>query len=824
MSKSTESTSKKNRSARIDVPWGIMLALFGLLIILNQWIGAFFTYTLTWVFGTLYVIPVLLLFVMGVRLIFIRERHFPLRASVTVGIILILLALSGFMAYLEKRNPADFAFKTIFLDQTAYLGIDFQESMSTPLSFAFHGGGIFGNAIYFGLYLGLKEAGALVALSGLAFIGLMIVFWSLLRRLAAKIKVSLTSKRKKKNFFSEAGNLENLQPINQNTEEDTTKNRSLAKDRNLQTNLARGSMQKAVFVEESASSLETERKALVLKSTVSDENMHEEIKREIITLEEPTITPPDEVMPIREEEVSVFSIPNPENKVSERVTIPVEKMNYQTDSGFSPLLGGKLPDSSLLDEHHDNLNSQENRDLADKRVTIINQTFNNLNVGASAVSYTIGPAVTRYDIKMNPDVSVSQVSKVIPDISIRLGGIPARFETIVPGKSTSGLEIANGKTSLVSFRECFEALPTELPNKLVFPFGKNIAGEVVMAPLEEFPHLLVSGSTGSGKSIFMHSLIMSLIMRNSPDELRLIVIDPKRVEMARYRDMPHLFCPIISDYAEAKTAMSRLVGEMEDRYLRFEEAGVSKISQYNDYAIGNGLPMMPKIVVVIDEYADLVEGAKDIATPIVRLAQKSRAAGIHLVISTQRPSVNVITGVIKANLPVRVALMMASTVDSTTILNEGGAEQLLGNGDMLVDCPQVSRNGFVRVQGAFIDGREIRRVVDYLKHQFKTEYDDNFFDLTDHSAMGPSFDGEGSDHDDAYLEVKKWVMSQEYTSISKIQRTFNFGFPRAMRIFRKLQSEGIVDDSSESNSARGSLVIKRNPQSIEETKIDHGDY
>lgn len=313
-------------------------------------------------------------------------------------------------------------------------------------------------------------------------------------------------------------------------------------------------------------------------------------------------------------------------------------------------------------------------------------------------------------------------------------------------------------------------------------------------------------------------------MRNSPDELRLIVIDPKRVEMARYRDMPHLFCPIISDYAEAKTAMSRLVGEMEDRYLRFEEAGVSKISQYNDYAIGNGLPMMPKIVVVIDEYADLVEGAKDIATPIVRLAQKSRAAGIHLVISTQRPSVNVITGVIKANLPVRVALMMASTVDSTTILNEGGAEQLLGNGDMLVDCPQVSRNGFVRVQGAFIDGREIRRVVDYLKHQFKTEYDDNFFDLTDHSAMGPSFDGEGSDHDDAYLEVKKWVMSQEYTSISKIQRTFNFGFPRAMRIFRKLQSEGIVDDSSESNSARGSLVIKRNPQSIEETKIDHGDY
>jgi S-DNA-T family DNA segregation ATPase FtsK/SpoIIIE len=294
--------------------------------------------------------------------------------------------------------------------------------------------------------------------------------------------------------------------------------------------------------------------------------------------------------------------------------------------------------------------------------------------------------------------------------------------------------------------------------------------------------------------------------------------------MMRYRELPHLLCPIITGNEEAKVALNRLADEMEHRYDLFEQTGASNISQYNEIMIEEGKPILPTIIVIIDEYADLVEGAKDIATPVVRIAQKSRAAGIHLIISTQRPSVNVITGTIKANLPTRVALMVASAVDSGTIIGMGGAEKLLGNGDMLVNCVHVSRQGVARVQGAYVDNKEIRRVVNFLAQNYQSNYDPNFLDLEEKPTAGASGTNEVL-YDEKYPEVKDWVMSQDYTSINKIMQAFGFGFTRASRMFTMLQNEEVIESSGDYNtSSRGCRVLQQHQLSPEEYAIKNNDY
>jgi S-DNA-T family DNA segregation ATPase FtsK/SpoIIIE len=333
--------------------------------------------------------------------------------------------------------------------------------------------------------------------------------------------------------------------------------------------------------------------------------------------------------------------------------------------------------------------------------------------------------------------------------------------------------------------------------------------------------MLVGGATGSGKSIFLHGIIMSLIMRNRPEELKLVIVDPKHVEMVKYKDIPHLLCPVINEPSEAKVCFQKLTDEMERRYTLFELSGVSNIRQFNEeYAPQAGLAKLPFIVVVVDEYADLSDSCKGIGDLVLRIAQKARAAGIHLIIATQRPSVQVIPGLIKANLPTRVALSMAKSVDSSTILGEGGAEELVGHGDMLVDCQAISRNGYIRCQGCLVDNREIKEVTDFIKGEMPVVYDPNFLDLTDHEAEAKAQEAYASQQtkdddrltsvDDFYEKtVKPAVMAQEYTSISRIQREFGVGFPRAGRLFAQLQQEGIVAAAPETaGSSKGCRVLR----------------
>ena len=464
------------------------------------------------------------------------------------------------------------------------------------------------------------------------------------------------------------------------------------------------------------------------------------------------------------------------------------------------------PSTEVLNTYETSEQQALNQRVADERKEAIDQTIQNFGVGAHVEDYTIGPSVTRFNIAYDRNVSARSVSNLVQDIQIRLGGVSARFESIVEGQSSSGLEIPNAAVTTVSFKDVYSDLPDVKKHPLAVAFGKNIKGETIFADFDEFPHILIAGTTGSGKSIFVNSIIVTLIMRNSPDDLKLVLVDPKKVEMSRYKDMPHLLCPIITDPNDAKTLIERLCKEMEERYMLFSDNGSTNIKEFNEDAPGLGLEKLPYIVVVLDEYADIVDQCKEISMPVVSLAQKARACGIHLLISTQRPSTNVVTGVIKANLPTHVALMTASSVDSMTIIGEGGAEKLIGKGDMLVQSPLVSRVGVVRLQGCFIHRTEISRVVGYLKEHYETHFDEKFLNLEEEATQAaneymqtPEFKEHGNTEEERYQSIKEWVMTQEFMSISRIQRECGVGFNRAGRFFLRLQSEGVVGSDTEGN-------------------------
>ena len=465
------------------------------------------------------------------------------------------------------------------------------------------------------------------------------------------------------------------------------------------------------------------------------------------------------------------------------------------------------PSTEVLNVYETSEQQEINRRVALERQELINLAFQDFGVGAHVEDFTIGPSVTRFNVKYDHNVSVRSVSNMVQDIQIRLSGVSARFENIVEGQSTSGLEIPNASVTTVAFKDVYEALPDVKKHPLAVGFGKNIKGDVIYADFDEFPHMLCAGTTGSGKSIFTNSIIVTLIMRNSPDDLKMVLIDPKKVEMSRYKDMPHLLCPIITEAKEAKVLMEKLCQEMEERYQLFAANGCSNIKEYNEDAPGLGLEKLPYIMIFFDEYADIVDQCKEISMPVVSIAQKARACGIHLSIATQRPSTNVVTGVIKANLPTHVALMMASSVDSMTIIGEGGAEKLIGKGDMLVQSPLVSRVGVVRLQGCFIHRQEITRVVGYLKEHYETHYDEKYLNLaqeteqaTSEYANSPEFkEAAGNTEEERYQAIKEWVLTQEYMSISRIQRECAVGFNRAGRFFLRLQSEGVVGTETEGN-------------------------
>ncbi|MDY6093805.1 MAG: FtsK/SpoIIIE domain-containing protein, partial [Candidatus Enteromonas sp.] len=407
---------------------------------------------------------------------------------------------------------------------------------------------------------------------------------------------------------------------------------------------------------------------------------------------------------------------------------------------------------------------------------------------------------------------------IIPNLDRKLYGEFCRFNDRVIGTDNYAVEVPNSTRRTVPFREIMEQLSTKSP--LMIPFGINIKNRLVQGDLRKFPHMLVCGATGSGKSIFMHSIICALLMRNSPDTLRLILIDPKGTETTMYRKDPHLACPLISDVAQAGAALGRLVDEMEERNKIFQEAEVRDVESYNGYYCKeHGLPPMPYLICIVDEFADLVETQKEkVTSPVLRLASKARSAGIHLIIATQRPDSKVINGTIKANFTTRVALKVQSVVDSMTILGQGGAETLLKYGDMLISSGEVSAQGFTRAQGCLIEVSEIHRIVNDAASKRPQQFFDRFLNLEEEEETPdtplaeetpPSMNVNRMTEESIYLRVREYVMARDSTSISQITQAFNVGYPRGSKLFRRLQQEGIIGPS-QGNSAKGCPVLRHN--------------
>ena len=513
---------------------------------------------------------------------------------------------------------------------------------------------------------------------------------------------------------------------------------------------------------------------------VVKEEVKEEIKEEVINdINE------DESIDDYIEEVQIDISKNPSN--------PVEiEQNKEVIQNNKPYI---LPPFSLLKTMATEDTKYENQRVAQMRLEKINSTFNQYKIGAQVISYTIGPSVTRFNVKMNEGVRVNTLSSITNEISIALNGNKTvRLEMVVEGRDTSSIEVGNEKPSGVSFKECFEQIKdrTSDKDKLLIPLGKDIEGKVVTTSMDELPHLLVAGTTGSGKSVFINTIITTFIMRNTPDELKLMLIDPKKVEFSRYANLPHLLCPIVTDAKEGKEALKRLVQEMESRYEMLSYRGVSKISEYNELAEIQNYPKMPSIVLVCDEFSDFMsEYGKDIEQSVKRLAQKARACGIYLIICTQRPSVSVITGDIKAVIPSRVGLLVPQYIDSKTILDDGGAESLLGNGDMLCRIPR--HNSLVRVQGAFVSGVEIAQICQFIKNQRDTVYDPNFLDLLPKPIV--TFNGQNErrkEIDELHEQAKAHVIRTRIASTSNLQSNFGIGYARADHILNCLEDEGVV--------------------------------
>ncbi|MGY0228613.1 DNA translocase FtsK [Levilactobacillus brevis] len=429
----------------------------------------------------------------------------------------------------------------------------------------------------------------------------------------------------------------------------------------------------------------------------------------------------------------------------------------------------------------------------DANTKILKQTLDSFGVDAEVKNVSLGPSVTEYELHPAIGVKVSRIVNLADDLALALAAKGIRIQAPIPGKSLIGIEVPNREVSTVAFRDVVEAQPAHPNHPLEVPLGRNVTGQVVTMDLTKMPHLLIAGATGSGKSVAINDIITSMLMNARPDQLKLMLIDPKKVELSVYNGIPHLLTPVVSEPKKAARALHKVVAEMERRYELFSQFGQRKISGYNTFVQkanaedGQERPLLPYIVVVVDELADLMMTvSSEVEDAIIRLAQMGRAAGVHMILATQRPSVDVITGLIKANVPSRIAFAVSSGTDSRTILDANGAEKLLGRGDMLYQ--PVDANAPERVQGAFIPDEDVANVVDFIKEQQPADYDDDMM-VTDEEIQQEEA---GDSNDELFNDALSFVVEQQKASTSLLQRRFRIGYNRAARIMDDLEQRGYI--------------------------------
>lgn len=506
--------------------------------------------------------------------------------------------------------------------------------------------------------------------------------------------------------------------------------------------------------------------------------------------------------PLKDNKVVITSVEDYLEKKQEIKEEPKETIIEPSIEGDTPYV---KPSINLLNmpKSKGKVNSTEVIAANTKK---LERVFNDFGMVAKVIEIHVGPAVTQYEMELQRGTKVNKVLSISREIALELSAKEVRIEAPIPGKSTVGIEIPNQTIIPVSMREIMEDLernPKYKDSKLAAPLGRDIMGNVKCVEINKTPHMLVAGATGSGKSVCINNIILSVIMRSTPDEVKMVLIDPKKVEFNAYEGIPHLLMPVVTDPKKASAALQKIVVEMDDRYETFKNSGTKNISTYNEYIEKQlkknpncGLKKMPFILVIIDELADLMlVAAKEVEDSIMRITQLARAAGIHLIVATQRPSTDVITGVVKSNIPTRISFAVSSSIDSRTILDMTGAEKLLGKGDMLYK--PMDDNTPTRVQGSFVSDDEIQRVVDFVKSKsHPPRYSEKFTNLevnnSSSSFGGASSNANSENKDVLYNEILDYAVRMGQISASLIQRKYSIGYNRAARIIDQFEEEGIV--------------------------------
>lgn len=525
------------------------------------------------------------------------------------------------------------------------------------------------------------------------------------------------------------------------------------------------------------------------------------------TMEEvkPVIEPvpkQEEPVPVEKTDTSTYVKPvaHLRSRDKSNCNFSVDSMNKETEKQKENKVY-KFPPINLLKRGESARGGTDADDMA-ATAKRLEETLETFGVRVKVTDYSKGPAVTRYELHPEQGVKVSRILSLADDIKLNLAASDIRIEAPIPGKMAVGIEVPNKNSSAVHLRELLDNNEfANFPSNLAFAVGKDIGGQLVVTDIAKMPHVLIAGATGSGKSVCINTLIMSILYKAHPDDVKMIMIDPKVVELNVYNGIPHLMIPVVTDPKKASAALAWGVSEMTERYKKFADAGVRDLKGYNHKAENgdmddNGNPMkkMPQIVIIVDELADLMMVAsKEVEESICRLAQLARAAGIHLIIATQRPSVDVITGLIKANMPSRIAFSVSSGIDSRTILDANGAEKLLGKGDMLFFPQGYSKPA--RVQGAFVSDKEVADVVDFIKNQsISNDYGERIEEaiLSSSSSGGGAVIGGGDEYDTYFAEAGRFVIEKEKGSIGMLQRVFKIGFNRAARIMDQLEEAGVV--------------------------------
>jgi len=743
--KRSSRTSKK--SVRKKEIWGISLMAIALLLLVSLWmahdgaaegigvIGSFLATVMTVLAGhAAYAFPIFLL-IFG--FLMFTDRHRRVWGLRFGGLIMVFLSCLGL---LHLTCPAD-----TFMNYIVYATQD-------------TGGGLLGGLISFVMRTAFGQIGSIIVFIALAVIGVMMLTEVSLFALINKTKDSLGDA------------ISGLGPANDKEEKGK-------KTKPILLPLEHGGHEEVpIYSHDDPAPLIGDNKKPKTINSPPPTPFAKEFMPDVSGIAKKEAAAAS-VAAVKEQPVeNVIPFPSPPEEGESVIAAPV------SDEPHKEYI---LPSPELISCGLKIKNPRINKAITDG-ISVLEQTLENFGVKAKVTQVVNGPTVTRYELQPAPGVKVSRITSLADDIALVLAASDVRIEAPIPGKSAIGIEVPRSEIATIYFRELVESEEfIDSPSKISLALGKNIGGKSIVGDLSKMPHMLIAGATGSGKSICINTMICSILFKAKPDEVKLMLIDPKKVEMTHYKGLPHLYTPVITDPKKASASLKMVVNEMENRYSLFAGSGTKDFEQYNSK---HPESPMNQIVVIIDELADLMMVAKsDVEDSICRLAQLARAAGIHLIVATQRPSVDVLTGLIKANIPSRIAFAVSSHIDSRTILDMGGAEKLLGRGDMLYHPAGAPKP--MRVQGSYIENNDIQKLVDYCAAQASPRFQEA---AANNLAAIEKSEQRGEDEDILFVEAAHLIISTGQASTSFLQRRFRIGNPRAGRLIDILEAKGVV--------------------------------